>query len=181
QVIWDKQNSLCLHNQLEELFGQGRFVIVPDGTSDDGVDEFKANVLDDELFKEYPIVGTVTWNDTHNHRLIWNSAARPANCYLHLHFFLSVLRRCKHAVPDRGQGWDKLSPTAVWTTPGNWIRRSMLLPLANGIEDWGCSEVLKTVDGTLDDGKGLSGHEETQIATLIEDVLATRDDLVRRG
>ncbi|TKA81767.1 hypothetical protein B0A49_00639 [Cryomyces minteri] len=176
EVIWDKRNGFCLHITVQTLFDEGHFVIVPDGTSEDGVDEFKVVVLDEELYnEEYPIAPGVTFRGIHNHRLEWGSTARPAKRYLYFHFLLSIFRRRKYAVTDWGQDRIELSPTQVWATPGSWIRRSMLRPLAYEIGDWDCSELsesdLESELGTFDDGRSLPADEEARMATCIRNAL----------
>jgi hypothetical protein len=102
ETVWTERNGLLLHHVIEEIFDDGRLVILPDPTDPN---EFVSLVLSQELLESIHVLryNSMPLSIIHKRRLQFQTTARPEKRYLYMHALLTLFRRRRYDVP----GWEK--------------------------------------------------------------------------
>ena len=170
-MIWSEKNGFMLHILFEEIFDDGRMVIIPDPTDDN---EFISIILSQDLLKDSRLCPAINapYSTIHKRRLQFQTASRPGKRYLYMHALLSLFRRRRYDVPGWEKDREQVFNGQIWATPGNWARRSMVEALALEIGDsW---EDIEAVGGLGEFPDAKSPEEEKRVATVVRYMLETR-------
>lgn len=145
--MFSSRNGLIIHEEIEEYFDSGIFVIVPDMPDRPSLDvlttwltgevrNFKVRIIDRNFrLLNRGIVSPegLKWRDLDNRKLQFQSSARPAARYLYFHYCLQILRRAWKAGPGEKAADILLDEFGkpVWATRGRYIGHKMLRALVD--------------------------------------------------
>ncbi|KAH0441646.1 hypothetical protein CcaCcLH18_01906 [Colletotrichum camelliae] len=132
------RNGLPMHQDLEQCWDQGYFVIVPatdsEVRSEEG-EEYQVVVLDSQAeksFQDLRIGGPDTNAKLDGRRLKFNNGFRPSKRYLYFKYVTTILRRERFKVPRAFHDRSKIGAEArkLWASPGSYLERSTLFRLS---------------------------------------------------
>lgn len=163
-VLWSESNGLMMNEVLEEIFDDGRMVIIPDPADKN---EFISIILSQALLKDSRLCPAIDapYSALHKRRLQFQTGARPGKRYLYMHALLSLFRRRRFDVP----GWEKdrqqIFTGQIWATPSKWARRSMIQAIALEYGDvW---EGAEAVSGLGEFEDAMSPEQEKGVAIVV--------------
>ncbi|EFE42107.1 hypothetical protein TRV_03148 [Trichophyton verrucosum HKI 0517] len=171
-TIDDPRNSLMLEKNIEMAMGMGNVVIVPvkAPSAADEIIQWKLVITDPALLK-HVATGGAKWNFLHGKTLTFLGHHRPASRYLYFRYFMTYLMLKNQGRLDWVQEVE--TGKCMWATPGEYLRRSMLINLARRVSDHYLLEVFyksTTFDGD-DSTTNVDETEDTLAINLANSML----------
>ncbi|KAL8970836.1 MAG: hypothetical protein Q9183_001335 [Haloplaca sp. 2 TL-2023] len=126
-TLRNPRNALPLWRDIEEAMDSGRIVFVPVASKASDFVDWKLVVTDSSILKRL-VMPNITWQSLDGQLLKFLGDNRPAKRFLYFRFAITYLE-CKR---DDNLDWvNKVSVRGkLWSTPGPYLRRSMLVTLA---------------------------------------------------
>ncbi len=164
-------NSLPMLDDFELAMIRGDLVFVPIG-SQRPVRRWKVAITNDAAREQklLLVAGYKTLGDLDGVELKFESEHRPAARFLFFHFVTTLFRCRAYQRPGWEQVWRKLGTEEPWATPGPYLRKSMLLVLAQAtgvVTDATIEKLVK--EATFAAENKLSEDEENELARLIDE------------
>jgi HNH endonuclease len=145
--LFSIDNCLILISVIEKAFDKGSLAIVPVDASEKPIRRWKT-VLLNEAVRNQRILGPSEgdYGDLDGKEIEFYSDHRPAARFLYYHFVVSLLRCRRARMPGWETVWAKLRTGRPWSTPGRYLRQSMLLALARAAGDVNEEEIAGLID-----------------------------------
>ncbi|KAK3360830.1 hypothetical protein B0T24DRAFT_660656 [Lasiosphaeria ovina] len=123
-------NALLLFSQIEKWFDTYHLVIVPVDSTETPITRWKVDIISPDIRKSYYNSSENRGQDLDGKELQFQNNNRPVTRFMYFHFMMALVR-----IKDvKRQGWQdvwaRYYQQRPFPTPGNYLRRSMLLALA---------------------------------------------------
>ncbi|KAI9767852.1 MAG: hypothetical protein M1840_005345 [Geoglossum simile] len=167
--LFSVDNCLILHNDIERAFDNGNFVILPVDLTETPIRTWRVAIVNDSCRNQGLYMKSVnTLGDLDGKELVFQTQQRPAARFLYYHFVVTLLRCRQYKQPGWERVWTTLKTNRPWPTPGPYLRRSMLIALAQAVGNVDEAEIEKLVESnTFRDGRCLAKDEEDEIARRV--------------
>ncbi|KAI9763108.1 MAG: hypothetical protein M1840_000920 [Geoglossum simile] len=176
--LFSVDNCLILHTDIERAFDNGNFVILPVDLAETPIRRWRVAIVNDSCRNQGLYMKSVNkLGDLDGKELAFQTPQRPAARFLYYHFVVTVLRCRQYKQPGWEGVWAALKTNRPWPTPGPYLRRSMLITLAEAIGVVDEAEIERLVEShTFRDEKRLAKDEEDEIARR---VVESHEELVK--
>ncbi|KAI9774729.1 MAG: hypothetical protein M1839_001649 [Geoglossum umbratile] len=176
--LFSVDNCLILFSSVETAFDNGNFVILPVDLKETPIRRWRVAIVNDSC-RNQPLMTTWTkkLGDLDGKELVFQTPQRPAARFLYYHFVVTLLRCRQYKQPGWETVWATLKTNQPWPTPGPYLRRSMLMALAQAIGNVDNAAIENLVDSnTFRAEKSLAKDEEDEIARRVEE---SHEELVK--
>ena len=160
-------NALLLSAKVEQWFDTYHLLIVPVDAKEDPIVRWQVDVISSDI-RNSPLWPGVVGGDLDKKELTFLNNKRPVSRFMYFHFIMALIR-----IKDvKRQGWQdvwaRYYQQRPFPTPGNYLRRSMLLALAThfGTADMGVVESW-IADHGFDSPLMLTDDESTEAARRV--------------
>ncbi|KAK3379922.1 hypothetical protein B0T24DRAFT_655485 [Lasiosphaeria ovina] len=123
-------NALLLVDQIEKWFNTYHLVIVPVDSTETPITRWKVDIISPDIRNSSYLYHDDYGSDLDGKELQFHNNNRPVSRFMYFHFIM-VLVRIKDVKRQGWQDvWARYYQQRPFPTPGNYLRRSMLLALA---------------------------------------------------
>ncbi|KAI9767944.1 MAG: hypothetical protein M1839_004308 [Geoglossum umbratile] len=167
--IFSVDNCLILHTDIERAFDNGNIVILPVDLTKTPIRRWRVALVNDSCRNQGLYMKSVNiLGDLDGKELVFQTQQRPAARFLYYHFVVTLLRCRQYKQPGWERVWAMLKTNRPWPTPGPYLRRSMLMALAQAVGNVDEAEMEKLVESnTFCDEKCLAKDEEEEVARRV--------------
>ncbi|KAL8686324.1 MAG: hypothetical protein Q9218_007185 [Villophora microphyllina] len=168
----NRSTGLPLEQTIEEALDSGRVVLVPKNYQSEPTNW--TLVITDTSIRQSQIFPGLKWADLDGKDLQFLTSNRPARRFLYCRFVITYLECKKTGNLDWVKRVD--AKGTLWTTPGPYLRKSMLLALARKVSDHFLPAPL-VEDGTFEETEGAAkrpAEEEEVMADSLKVRLDSR-------
>ncbi|KAI9768414.1 MAG: hypothetical protein M1839_004111 [Geoglossum umbratile] len=167
--LFSVDNCLMLHSYIERAFDNGNFVILPVDLTETPIRRWRVAIVNDSCRNQtLHGISVKTMGGLDGKEVVFRTQQRPAARFLYYHFVVTLLRCRQYKQPGWERVWATLKTNRPWPTPGPYLRRSMLMALAQAVGNVDEAEMEKLVEtNTFRDNKCLAKDEEDEIARRI--------------
>lgn len=152
--LFSARNGLLISKPVAEYLDRGKIAIVPSINDTPNFatktcwpckssQEYEIKILDPSwelLGSRISVHSTLTWGQLDSRKLQFRSSSRPAARYMYYHYCVQLIKAAwqrKDTVKksDTAGTLEKGTSIPIWTTPGQYISRSMLLAVVQELGD----------------------------------------------
>ncbi|KAI1814340.1 hypothetical protein GGS20DRAFT_585620 [Poronia punctata] len=174
-------NSLVLANTIKNWFDKYLVVVIPVSLAQPirrWKTELVSNSILNTAWSKQPDGTASVGRELDGKELKFRSENRPASRFLSFHFVMSLVRMKDLGRPEWEKYWAKYYGTKPFPTPGNHVRKSMLVALATHFNttDMGVVETCISDQG-FEDPTLLSSEETRAVAKEVHEAV---EDAVRK-
>lgn len=131
-------NALLLSFQVKKWFDQYSLVIIPVDSSEPHPTRWKVEVISSDInnvpVEPWSLNSNMVGSDLHGRELKFHTRGRPASQFLYFYFITALIRMKNYGRKDWRDIWAKYYTQRPFPTPGNYMRKSILLALAAHFE-----------------------------------------------
>jgi hypothetical protein len=162
-------NCLMMHMDVEKAFDQGNITLFPIDATARPVLRWKIILINQDARNQPLDLKTVeTVGDLNGKEVIFLTDQRPASRFLYYHFIMSLLLCRARGNPGWEALWLQYGKTEPWSTPGRYLRESMLSALTRCVGMVDDADFFKLVNNhSFPSPTGLKRDEEEEIARRV--------------
>jgi hypothetical protein len=162
-------NCLMMHEDIEQAFDNGNITIFPIDGSARPVMHWKIILVNSDARNQRLKLDTVkTVGDLDGKEIIFRTDQRPASRFLYYHFVVSLLLCRSREYPGWEELWLKYGKTEPWSTPGQYLRESMISALARCVGNVDELDLAEFVNPhSFSSSNRLDQDEENEIARQV--------------
>ncbi|EFW99119.1 hypothetical protein CMQ_5540 [Grosmannia clavigera kw1407] len=170
-------NALLMSHRIKGWFDSYQLVVVPFDSNESPITRWRTDVLSSDINNMYIGSENFTSTDLNGKELQFLNEKRPVSRFLYFHFIMTLVR-----IKDtQRRGWEDIwaryYEQRPFPTPGNYMRKSMLLALATHFETADMNVVDSWIkDHGFDTPLKLTDEEATEAARrvhlAVEDAIA---------
>ena len=158
-------NCLLMHQDAEQSFRNGHFVLTPVDTSESPILRWRIQMANLEVKNND--LGKVTLGEVDGKEVLFKNKNRPSVRFLYYHFIMTLIVNKGYVQPGWLKYWIELTAGRPFAAMGPYMRDSMLLALVSGAGKWNAAENAKFLAGegeTFTEEQKLSKVQEVDVA-----------------
>jgi hypothetical protein len=181
--LFSADNCIMMWYGLEKAFDNGNFVVVPVDSTERPIRRWKTVIINSGSRNQpldLPALSRLGLLD--EKEIEFPTTHRPAARFFYYHFLMSLLRCRYYQQPGWDVVWEKMKGGQPWPTPGRYLRKSMLLCLANATDRNISDDVIEKLiqEHTFISPDQLSASEEQEITRRIQEIEERQIDIAER-
>jgi hypothetical protein len=163
------ENCLMMNRDIEQAFDNGIITLFPVDPTTRPVLRWKIILVNQDARNQVLDMKTVERvGDLNGKEITFLTEQRPASRFLYYHFVMSLLLCRARDNPGWEALWLQYGKTEPWSTPGRYLRQSMLAALTRCVGIVDDVDFVKLVnDHSFPSATGLNGEEEDEIARRV--------------
>jgi hypothetical protein len=163
------ENCLMMNKEIEQAFDNGNITLFPVDPTARPVLRWKIILVNQDARNQILDMKTVERiGDLDGKEITFLTEQRPASRFLYYHFVMSLLLCRARENPGWETLWLQYGKTEPWSTPGRYLRQSMLAALTRCVGIVDDTDFVKLVnEHSFPSVTGLNADEEDEIARRV--------------